>query len=75
MNHHRLRGRHGDVPKRDDRDRSEISEAVSRQAGNEHSGRAEKLARVKRALLPEKFHRSTGETARDDGCANADDHQ
>ena len=64
MGHHSLRRGERNIPHRDHRDGGHINDPVSRETGNDHADRAEKLADVKCAPFTEPRHDSPSKAAR-----------
>ena len=75
MRHHTLRGRHGNIPKRDNRNRSEKFHTVASDARDEHSDRTEKLTNIERRFFAETFDHSSSQERGDRARADANNHE
>ena len=72
VRHHALRGRHRNVPERDDWNRSDEQCARFCDAGDKHSCSAEKLTNIECHFFAKAFHHSSGQAA-GNNCRNDSD--
>src|SRR4029077_3051065 len=75
MSHHALRGWHGNIPKRNDWNRSQQPCSRFGQAGDKHSARTKKLADIKSPFFAETFHHYAGQSAGNRGGNDSDNHE
>src|SRR4029077_3436674 len=73
--HDRLSSRHGDIPERDDRDRTEQPCTGFRQTGSEHPGGTKKLPGIERLFFAETLHHWSGQASGNSGGNDANNHK